>query len=123
MGLADSRLSDARIEAISADWRYAAAYEAALTLATVPLECAGYRTRGVGHHATTFEALPLVMDESFRGLADYLEDCRKTRNEITYDRAGVVSPSEAEELIRIASSFQAQVVKWLQENHPDLAPE
>ena len=122
LDLADRRLRDARVEAISADWRFAAAYDAALTLVTIPLECAGYRTRGVGHHVTTFEALSLTMGEGFRDLSDYLDRCRKTRNEVAYHRAGVVSPSEAEELIRRVSAFRDQVTQWLRDSHPQLAP-
>jgi hypothetical protein len=123
LDLVQRGLDDARVESISTDWRFAAAYDAALTLATIPPECAGYRTRGVGHHAATFEALPLVMGASFRGLGDYFEHCRKKRNEVAYHRAGVVSLSEAEEPIRSVLAFREQVQEWLRENHPQFAPE
>ncbi|MBM3472361.1 MAG: hypothetical protein FJX75_03685 [Armatimonadetes bacterium] len=122
LAVAQRGLKDARVESISTDWRFAAAYEAALTLATIPLECAGYRTRGVGHHATTFEALPLVMGATFCDLADYFERCRMKRNEIAYRRAGVISRSEAEELIRSVAAFRQQVEQWLRKHHSDLAP-
>ena len=123
LDLAERRLDDARVEAISADWRFAAAYDAALALATIPLEGAGYRTRGAGHHVTTFEALPLTMGESLRDLADYLGRCRKRRNEVTYHRAGVVSPSEAEDVIGRVLAFRDQVEQWLRDNRPHLVRE
>jgi hypothetical protein len=121
LDLVQRALDDARVESISTDWRFAAAYDAALTLATIPLECAGYRTRGAGHHATTFEALQLVMGAGFRETGDYFERCRKKWNEVAYRRAGVVSASETEELIRSVLAFREQVQEWLRENHPQLA--
>jgi hypothetical protein len=50
-------LNDASVSLISPDRRFATAYNAALQLATIVLHCHGYRTRGGGHHATTFAAL------------------------------------------------------------------
>jgi hypothetical protein len=47
-------LQDAGIEALSADRRFATAYNAVLQLAKMAIACAGYRVAGLGHHQTTF---------------------------------------------------------------------
>jgi hypothetical protein len=40
-----------------------------LTLATVPLFCAGYETHGAGHHWVTFQLLPHFMGEAISEVA------------------------------------------------------
>ena len=56
IAIVERDLKDAAV-LISPDRRFATAYNAALQLATIVLYCQGYRTRGGGHHATTFAAL------------------------------------------------------------------
>ena len=98
-------LEDAVVPGLSSDRRFFIAYEAALTLATIPLYCSGYETHGRGHHWMTFLVLPEVMDSDIRELADYFELCRTKRNVGTYDRGGQISQSEAEELITEVKQF------------------
>ena len=47
-------LADAAVVALSADRRFATAYNAALQTAKMVIACAGYRVTGLGHHQTTF---------------------------------------------------------------------
>ena len=78
-------LGDAQIAGLSADRRFATAYNAALQ--TV-IACAGYRvTAKAGHHRVTIEALTLAVGNSGQRYADYLETCRRKRNVIDYRRA------------------------------------
>lgn len=115
-------LTDAAATVISADRRFPAAYDAALNLATVPLRCSGYRTRGVAHHATVFEALPIAMAESMAGRADFFEACRIKRNVAHYQRSGMIQSGEVEELLAAAQQFLGEVRSWVSEHHPDLLP-
>lgn len=96
------------------------AYEAALTLATIPLHCAGYETHGRGHHWLTFRALPDIMGSEFIELADYFDVCRTKRNVGTYDRGGQISETEVEELLEEVRRFKGLVEDWLQRHHADL---
>jgi len=64
--------------------------------------------------------MPEVMGPEFRGRADYFNTCRATRHVTDYDRAGVVSAAEAEEILKEASAFKAEVIDWLKANHPHL---
>lgn len=118
--LVERGLADAEVDSISTDLRFCAAYNAALSLATMPLCCAGYRTRGAGHHATTFEALPLVMGQEVCEMAAYLNVCRSKRNVAEYRRSGEIVDEEVEELVASVRAFREQVEQWLRINHPEL---
>jgi len=123
LALAERGVTDAAVDAISLDLRFASAYDAALSLATIPLACAGYRTRGAGHHSTTFEALPAAMGPQVRNMAGYLNLCRTKRNQLEYRRVGVVSETEVVELCEAVVELRAAVLEWLQETLPDLLPD
>ncbi|OGO15029.1 MAG: hypothetical protein A2Z14_03975 [Chloroflexi bacterium RBG_16_48_8] len=111
-------LKDAAVPGLSSDRCFFIAYEAGLTLATIPLYCYGYETHGRGHHWMTFLVLPEVMGSDIFELADYFELCRTKRNVGTYDRGGQISQSEVEELINEVKQFQFMVEEWLRINHP-----
>ena len=50
-------IQDSRVKGLSPDRRFAIAYNAVLQLATIFLYCKGYRSDGIGHHATVFKAM------------------------------------------------------------------
>ncbi len=116
----DRDLADASIKEISADRRFATAYNAALQLATIVLHASGYRAGKTGHHWVTFKILPEVMGPEAQERADYFNSCRSTRNVTDYDRAGVVADATADEILEEAKSFKAEVLKWLKVSHPEL---
>lgn len=120
--VADRDLADAAIPQLSADRRFATAYGAALALATIVLHASGYRAAGAGHHWTTLQALPELMGSQAQERADYLDQCRTRRNLADYDRAGVISDTEADELLTETQTFRTDVLAWLQANHPPLVP-
>jgi len=117
--VADRDLQDAVVPGLSSDRRFIIAYEAALTLATIPLRCAGYETHGQGHHWTTFQALPLTMGDELQDLSDYFESCRNKRNVGAYDRSGGISRSEAAELLEETRAFKEMVRQWLRDPLPE----
>ena len=112
-------LNDAAVPGLSSDRCFFIAYEAALTLATIPLYCSGLETHGSGHHWMTFAVLPDVMGPDIGELAGYFEVCRTKRHIGTYDRGGLISQSEAEELIEEVKQFQSTIEDWLKINHPN----
>jgi hypothetical protein len=119
-GLVARNLKDAALPALSADNRFGLAYEAGLILAKMVLACAGYRVKGVGHHKTTFEVLPLALGSKVQPTADYFEQCRRERNTISYDAAGTVSKTSAEEALKEATEFESAVESWITKNYPSL---
>ena len=114
-------LRDAAIPQLSADNRFGLAYEAALLLAKMAVACAGYRVRGVGAHQTTFAALKLALGAGVNTTAAYWERCRRTRNELSYDMAGVVTDTEAAEMHAQATALQNTVEQWIAQHHPNLS--
>lgn len=118
--IAKRDLSDASVHDLSTDRRFLIAYEGALTVATIPLYCAGYETYGRGHHWLTFRILPEIMGREHSDLAEYFDQCRTKRNVGTYDRGGQISQSELDELLAEVKSFQEAVIEWVKRNHPHL---
>jgi hypothetical protein len=110
-------LQDAGVEALSADRRFATAYNAVLQLAKMVIACAGYRVLGPGHHMTTFEGLEIAMGSPVSGLVTYFDTCRRKRNQVDYDLVNAATETEAEELIRKAEEFRDLVEEWIRNHH------
>lgn len=115
-------LADAVIPDLSADRRFATAYNAVLQIAKMVLACKGYRVSGIGHHQTTFEAVELAMGSSMTALAAYFDTCRRKRNMVDYDMANVTTETEVEELITEAGNFRQLAETWIAANYPHLKP-
>jgi hypothetical protein len=113
-------LTDAAVTALSADNRFAIAYEATLLSAKMVIACAGYRVKGQGAHHTTFHALKLALGAGINKTAAYLDRCRRKRNDLTYDAAGLVTTQDAEELLKEATALDRQVEAWIAKHHPKL---
>jgi len=114
-------LADAEVDRLSADRRFATAYNAALQSAKMVIACSGYRIRGSGAHYVTFECLKLAIGKPIYKIAKFLDQARKKRNVADYDAAGRIADIEVTDMIRIAKLFAAQAEEWIQENYPDLA--
>lgn len=122
LSIVDRDLRDATEQAISADWRFGIAYNAALKLCTILVHASGFRPEKSLQHYRTIQALPLILGVSRSDDAAYLESCRLKRNRVEYDVAGGASDTDAAELLKFASELKADVLAWLNSNHPKLAP-
>ena len=112
-------IKDAQLKDLSLDRRFACAYNAILQLATILLYCKGYRPKGIGYHATVFEAMKEILGRNYYELADYFDSCRAKRNITDYDYAGGISEKETEELIKEAESFLKTIIRWIKMNYLD----
>ena len=120
LGIVNRDLQDARVEAISEDRRFEAAFNAARTAANVALRACGYRTvTQVGHHLKTVESLELTM-QAEPALIQKMKVFSKKRNATSYDSAGNISRQELEEAIGVANELQRSVTAWLRQNHAEL---
>src|SRR4030042_5984523 len=99
--------------AISTDWRFGIAYNAALKLCTILLYGEGYRPSRELQHYRTLAALPEILGETKKADAEYLDDCRKKRNIVEYDEVGGASESDADELIGVVKEFKDEVIAWV----------
>jgi hypothetical protein len=115
----DRDLTDSNAKGLSADARLAIAYNEARLAATAALAACGYRpSREQGHHHV-IQSLGLTIGAS-QGLVSRFDAFRKKRNVLGYERAGMVSDREADEMRKLAVALRAQVLDWLGANHPTL---
>jgi uncharacterized protein (UPF0332 family) len=113
-------LRDCLVKNISADWRFAIAYNAALQCCTIALYCSGYKpARGQSEHYRVIQSLPLILGSQFEEMCNYLNSCRAKRNVSDYDATGTISESEVEEIIKNAKELQQDLIKWLNENYQE----
>lgn len=119
LAIADRDLEDGKGN-ISADWRFGIGYNAALKLCTVLLRAEGYRASHGLQHYRTIMALPLILGNSRREDAEYLDSCRIKRNTVEYDFVGGATEGDADELLCFTRTLRNEVSDWLQNNHPEL---
>ena len=114
-------LADASLAGLSADRRFATAYNAALQAANMAIACAGYRiVSKVGHHRVSLESTKLVLGKAAHKYVDYFETCRRKRNTIDYTFSNVATDTEAKEIVVQAKQFYVEVEDWITKNHPAL---
>lgn len=115
-------LADSGVAELSADRRFATAYNAALQAANMAIACAGYRiTARIGHHRVSLESAALALGKSSESLTDYFETCRRKRNQIDYTQSHVATETEAKEIVAKATEFYELVEAWISKNHPQFA--
>jgi hypothetical protein len=113
-------LKDARVEAISDDLRFQAAFTGALNAANLTLRASGYRTRAqTGHHQKIIESLALTIQANPQLIRKLLLFSKK-RNATSYDSAGSVSQQDLQQVIHVADELQKSVMGWIREQHPEL---
>jgi hypothetical protein len=121
-GISRRSLHNASVPGLTEDGRCLFAYMAVRTLATVAIRVEGYRvTARGGAHFNTFEALRAVPSAPLAERADYLDDCRRKRNEASYEVV-LVSRTEADALLLEARAFHEDLVAWFVSSRPDWVP-
>ena len=113
-------LRDAAVRSVSADRRFAVAYQVALGAARIVMFAEGYRPTGEGQHAAAFDFLAQMADAKLSAPAGYFDRCRVRRHRIDYDQVNVVSETEADQLLSEATGFLDAVLAWLRRSHPAL---
>ncbi len=109
-------LKDASAKGLSDDWKFGIAYNAALKLCTILLHSSGYRPEKNLAHYRALQSLPLILGDKYKSDADYLDTCRKKRNETEYEFAGNVSEDEVIELLDFCKELKSAVLTWLKKN-------
>jgi len=106
--------------AISADWQFGIAYNAALKLCTILLYAEGFRPERTLQHYRTIQALSVILGKERKADVTYLDTCRNKRNIVEYDYVGGVTEKDATELIEFTKALKEDVMQWLKETHPGL---
>lgn len=117
---ANRNLQDAKVDTISDENRFDAAYKAIMQLANAALQANGYRTltSKPGHHMTMLQSLvqSVSLDKQSVILLDAL---RKQRNVADYS-GDLVPASAVKACIEQAESLQQHVEAWLTHNKAEL---
>ena len=119
----DRDISDAQAKGLSADGKFEHAYNAALQLCAIALVISGYRVpKGAGLHKRTIDSLRHTLGRPWSDTADHIERCSRLRGQAMYERVGVVSEDDADDLLETARQLRTDVIKWLKEKYPMLVP-
>jgi len=119
LAVSDRDLTDCRTRGLSSDWRMNIAYNAALQAATAALAAADYRPTRDSHHYRVIQSLAHTIDAD-TSLVSKFDQFRKKRNIGGYERAGLVSDREADEMIALAQQLRSRVERWIHKHYPDL---
>jgi len=103
---------------ISADWQFGIAYNAAPKLCTILLYASGYKPEKTLQHYRTIQALPLILGNTYKEDAKYLDTCRNKRNIAEYDYVGIASGDDVNELVEFVKELREKIMQWLKEKHP-----
>ena len=120
LGIVERSLTDSKVEVVSTDLRFIAAFNAALCVATTALRASGHRTvTQAGHHVKTIESLELTVKASSKVIQRF-KTLNNKRNKSVYDVAGGVSDQELEAIVKLANELKDSTIAWLQRFHPEL---
>ena len=120
--ICDRDLGKCQIVEFGPDWRLSIAHNAALQAASAALAAAGYRARKEGQHYRVIQSLAFTINTD-PAIIKKLDKFRQKRNISDYERAGLVTEQEAEEMVALAKQVRDDVAQWLRIHHPRLARE
>jgi len=116
----DRSLADSKVDAVSTDLRFIAAFNAALAVASTALRASGHRTvTQAGHHVKTIESLELTVKASPKVIQRF-KTFNNKRNKSVYDIAGAVSDQELEAVVELVHELKENTLTWLRKAHPEL---
>lgn len=114
LGIVERSLADSKVEAVSTDLRFIAAFNAALSVATTAFRASGHRTATqAGHHVKTIESLELTTTAD-PSLIQRFKTFNNKRNKSVYDVAGAVTGQELEAMTKLAIELKDSTLAWLQ---------
>ena len=120
LAIAERDLEQALTPGLSPDWRLNIAYNAALQMAVAALAAVGYRAGRDNKHYRVIQSLAFSLGLK-ADLILLFDQFRKKRNISDYERAGMISDQEADEMYDLAKNLYEMVQAWLKAEHPDLA--
>lgn len=105
------------------DWAFNIAYNGILQTALAYMYHEGYRPRGEGKHYNTFRFLEEALPQDFKKEVKLLQKLRKKRNQAVYDAVGIVSETEAKNIISFSVRFLNEILDLLPEQVVELSSE
>jgi HEPN domain-containing protein len=122
LAVADRALKDCQVPELSSEGKLDIAHNAALQSAAAALAAIGYRASREAYHYYVIQSLSFTLQLEER-IVRRLHKLRRKRNISDYERPGVVTEQEAEEMIELAKQLRHDVEQWLRIHYPDLVKE
>ena len=91
------------------DWGFAVAYKAILQASRAYMFALGYRPASTEGHKNTFAFMLLALGKQHEDLITYFDRMRNKRNQAIYNAAGLITETEARNLLAKATEFVAFV--------------
>ncbi len=120
LAAAERNLKDSRVENVSNETRFDAAYKAIMQLANAALQANGYRTltSKPGHHMTMIQVMNLTIGLDQNTII-VLNGLRKQRNNSDYF-GDIIPASTTADCVSHAENLNRNVLDWIKANHPEL---
>lgn len=91
------------------DWGFAVAYDAVLQASRAYMFAQGYRPASTEGHKNTFAFMKAALGPGDQDMISYFDRMRRKRNQAVYDVAGMISETEARNLLDSAEQYVAMV--------------
>ena len=91
------------------DWSFAVAYDAVLQASRAYMFAQGFRPASSESHKNTFAFMRLAMSKDYEALMAYFDRMRNKRNQAIYEIAGLITETEARNILKKAESFVAMI--------------
>jgi hypothetical protein len=118
--VADRDLHDCETRGLSDDWCFGISYNAGLQLARAALRAAGFDIpKGESHHVRSIDSLRFTIELEPASIAQF-QAFRKKRAAGVYETAGLISQSDAKEMVSLAKELRKSVEAWIRRTRPDL---
>jgi uncharacterized protein (UPF0332 family) len=87
------------------DWSFAVAYDAVLQASRAYMFAQGFRPSSSESHKNTFAFMRLAMGKDYEELMTYFDRMRNKRHQAIYETAGLITETEALNILEKAESF------------------
>ena len=91
------------------DWGFAVAYDAVLQASRAYMFAQGFRPASSESHKNTFAFMRLAMGKDYEELMAYFDRMRNKRHQAIYEVAGLITETEAHNILKKAESFVAMI--------------
>jgi len=112
MTKAESDIEQSKTRGLIGDWKFTIAYQAMLTAATAALAYLGYRPDHESNHYRVIQSLQYTIGLDTETI-DLLDGYRKKRNISNYERHGMISRDNVNEMQKLAREVLNKVRLWL----------
>jgi uncharacterized protein (UPF0332 family) len=95
------------------DWGFAVAYDAVLQASRAYMFAQGFRPASNESHKNTFAFMRLAMGKEYEELMTYFDRMRNKRHQAIYEIAGLITETEARNIMEKAEGFVAMICEEL----------